>query len=57
MIQKDPDATDNTLESLTKKDPVAKANTALDLMGMVVANKPLGTTFIKAKKLRNGNIL
>jgi hypothetical protein len=30
MIQKDPNATDNVLESLTEKDLVAKANTTLD---------------------------
>jgi hypothetical protein len=34
LIQKDKNVTDNTLDNLTEKDLVAKANTALDLMGM-----------------------
>ena len=57
MIQKDPNATDNALESLTEKDLVAKANTTLDLMGMAAANKPPCMVFVGAKKLKNGNVL
>jgi hypothetical protein len=57
MIQKDKDATDNALDSLTEKDLVVKANTALDLMGMAGTDKPRHTSFIGAKKLRNGNVL
>jgi len=57
MVQKDKDATDNALDSLTEKDLVVKANTALDLMGMSGMDKPRHTTFIGAKKLRNGNVL
>jgi len=57
LIQKDPGATDNALESLTEKDLVAKANTTLDLMGIEVADKPPGTAFIGAKKLKNSNVL
>jgi gas vesicle protein len=57
LIQKDPKATDNVLESLTEKDLVAKANTALDLMGIEAADKPPETTFVGARKLCNGNIL
>ena len=52
MIQKDPRATDNVLESLTEKDLVAKANTTLDLMGIEAADKPLETAFIGAKKAK-----
>ena len=57
LIQKDKDATDNALDSLTEKDLVVKANTALDLMGKAGMNKPRHTSFIGAKKLRNGNVL
>lgn len=57
LIQKDPNTTNNTLESLSEKDLVAKANMTLDLMGIEAADKPPGTTFVGAKKLRNGNVL
>ena len=57
LIQKDPNTTNNTLESLSEKDLVAKANTTLDLMGMEAAEKPPGAAFVGAKKLRNGNVL
>ena len=36
LIQKDQNTTENALDSLTEKDLVAKANTALDLMGMTL---------------------
>jgi methyl-accepting chemotaxis protein len=51
LIQKDKDATDNALDSLTEKDLVVKANTTLDLMGMAGMDKPRHTSFIRAKKL------
>jgi hypothetical protein len=57
LIQKDPNTTNNTLESLSEKDLVAKANTTLDLMGIEAADKPPGMTFVGAKKLHNGNVL
>jgi hypothetical protein len=57
MIQKDPNITNNVLESLTEKDLVAKANTTLDLMGVEAADKLRGTMFVGAKKLKNGNVL
>jgi len=50
LIQKDKDATNNALDSLTEKDLVVKANTALDLMGMAGMDKPCHTPFIGAKK-------
>ena len=51
LIQKDKDATDNTLEPLSEKDLVVKANTTLDLMGIEAEDKPPGTAFVGAKKL------
>jgi hypothetical protein len=57
LIQKAKDATDNTLKPLSEKDLVVKANTTLDLMGIEADDKPLGTTFVGAKKLRNGSVL
>jgi hypothetical protein len=57
LIQKDPNTTDNALDSLTERDLVTKANTAIDLMGIEAADAPTGTAFVGAKKLRNGNIL
>jgi hypothetical protein len=57
LIQKDKEATDNALEPLSEKDLVVKANTTLDLMGMEADDKPPGTAFVGAKKLRNGNVL
>ena len=57
LIQKDKDATDNALEPLSEKDLVVKANTTLDLMGIEADDKPLGTTFVGARKLRNGSVL
>ena len=57
LIQKDKNATDNVLDSLSEKDLVAKANTALDLMGMAGLDRPRHATFIGAKKLRNGSVL
>jgi len=50
-FQKDKDATDNVLDSLTEKDLVVKANTAMDLMGILGMDKPWHTLFIGAKKL------
>jgi hypothetical protein len=57
MIQKDLNATDNALDSLSEKDLVAKANTTLDLMGMEAADKLPDMIFVGAKKLQNGSIL
>jgi len=57
LIQKDHNTTDNALKSLTEKDLVTKANTALDLMGWEELDKLQHTTFIGAKKLRSGSIL
>jgi hypothetical protein len=57
LIQTNPNNTDNALNSLTEKELVTKANTALDLMGIEATDRPTDTTFIGAKKLRNGNIL
>lgn len=57
LIQKDPNTTDNTLDSLTEKELVTKVNTALDLMGMEATDHPTDTAFIRARKLRNRNIL
>jgi hypothetical protein len=34
IIQTDPNNADNTLNSLTEKELITKANTALDLMGI-----------------------
>jgi hypothetical protein len=57
LIQKDKDATDNMLDPLTEKNLIIKANTTLDLMEMETADKPPGTAFIEAKKLRNKSVL
>ena len=57
LIQKDPNITNNALETLSEKDLVVKANTTLDLMGIEATDKPEGTTFVSAQKLCNGNIL
>ena len=57
LIQKDKNTTDNTLDPLSEKDLVVKANTTLDLLGIEAADKPPGITFIGAKKLQNGSIL
>ena len=57
LIQKDANANSNALDSLTEKDLVTKANTALDLMGIEAADQPKDTKFVGAKKLRNGNVL
>ena len=51
LIQKDKDATENALDSLTEKDLVIKANTTLDPMGMAGMDKPCHTSFIGVKKL------
>ena len=40
LIQKDKNITENALDSLMEKDLVAKANTALDLMGIEGLDKP-----------------
>jgi len=56
LIQKDQNATDNALESLTEKDLVTKANTVLNLMGYKGLDRPYQTMFIRAKKLRNRSI-
>ena len=56
LIQKDQNATDNTLESLIEKNLVTKANTALNLMGYEGLNRPYQTMFIGVKKLRNGSV-
>jgi len=57
LIQKDKNATNNVLDSLTEKDLITKANTTLDLMGMTSMDKPWHMSFIGAKKLHNGSIL
>ena len=57
LICKDLKSADNALDSLTEKELVAKANTTLDLMDTDSLEMPLGTAFVGAKKLRNGNIL
>lgn len=57
LIQKDKNATDNSLFDLSEKDLVAKANTALDLMGWKGSDKPHNTAFVAARKLRSGGIL
>jgi septal ring factor EnvC (AmiA/AmiB activator) len=57
LIQTDPNKADNTLNSHTEKELIAKANTALGLMGIKATDQPTDTSFIGAKKLRNGNIL
>jgi uncharacterized membrane-anchored protein YhcB (DUF1043 family) len=57
LIQTDLNNANNTLNSLTEKELVTKANTALDLMGIEATNRPTDTSFIGAKKLRNSNIL
>jgi uncharacterized protein YdhG (YjbR/CyaY superfamily) len=51
LIQIDLNNTDNTLKDLTEKKLVAKANTALDLMGIEATDCPAHTTIIGAKKL------
>jgi TolA-binding protein len=51
LIQKDTNAINNTLENLTEKDLVAKANTALDIMGIEAADRPKDTKFVGVKKL------
>jgi len=40
LIQKDKNATDNVLDSLSEKDLITKANTALNLMGMAGSDRP-----------------
>ena len=57
LIQKDKDATDNALDPLSEKDLVVKANTTLDLMGIEADDKPQGTAFVGARKLRNRSVL
>jgi hypothetical protein len=57
LIQIDLNNTDNTLKDLTEKELVAKANTALDLMGIEATDHPAHTAIIGAKKLQNSNIL
>ena len=57
LIQKDKNATDNVLDSLSEKDLITKANTALNLMGMAGSDRPWHTAFIGAKKLCNGSVL
>ena len=57
FIQKDPKSTDDALNSLTEKELVAKANTTLELMDTNSLEMPPGTTFVGAKKLRNGNVI
>jgi hypothetical protein len=57
LMQKDKNVADNMLDSLMEKDLVVKANTMLDLMGMADMVKPRHTSFVGARKLRNGNIL
>jgi hypothetical protein len=57
LIRKDPKSTDNALASLSEKELVAKANATLDLMDTESLEMPPGTTFVGAKKLRNGNVL
>jgi hypothetical protein len=51
LIQKDVNATDNVLDSLSEKNLVIKVNTALDLMGMASTDRPQHTSFIGVKKL------
>jgi hypothetical protein len=55
LIQKDPNTTNNALETLSEKDLVAKANTTLDLMSIKAADKLEGTTFVGTQKLHNSN--
>ena len=57
LIQKEKNTTDNAQPELTEKELVTKANTALDLMGWEGLDKPRHTTFVAAKKLRNGDTL
>lgn len=57
LIQKDKNSTDNSLNDLSEKDLVVKANTALDLMGWKGSDKLHNTAFVVARKLRSGCIL
>ncbi|KAF8236007.1 hypothetical protein L208DRAFT_1253537 [Tricholoma matsutake] len=57
LIQKDRNATNNSLLDLSEKDLVAKVNTALNLMGWKGSDKPHDTAFVAARKLRSGGIL
>lgn len=57
IIRKDPKSTDNALDSLSELELVAKANTAIGLMGTDNFEMPPDTAFVGAKKLRNGNVM
>lgn len=60
LVQKKRDTevnNDNPPTDLTEKELVTKANTALDLMGWEGLDKPQHTTFVAARKLRNGDIM
>jgi hypothetical protein len=55
-VQTNPGMDNNGLKDLTKKELVAKAQIALNLMGLGASDTLEGTTFIGAKKLRTGAI-
>ena len=57
LLQKDPTITDGSLDRLTEKELVVKANTTIDLMGMEAEDRPDDTKFVGAKRMRNSNIL
>ena len=51
VIDKDPNLDTNSLENLTEKEVVSKANIALSLMGICAEDVPEGITFVGAQKL------
>jgi hypothetical protein len=57
VIDKDPDLNMNSLENLTEKEVVSKANLALSLMGICAEDVPEGITFVGAQKLQNGGVI
>lgn len=44
-------------DGLTERELVEKASLALKRMGVMASDKPKGTKFVAAKKLRNGRVV
>lgn len=55
-VQPTPNEEEDPLKDLSEKELVAKANMALDLMGLAASDAPEGTTFVGARRLRTGAI-
>ncbi|TDL15063.1 hypothetical protein BD410DRAFT_845503 [Rickenella mellea] len=57
LVDVAPGAVTNGLQSLDKATLVSKANTALDLMGMLAEDKPSNSSFLAARRLKNGGVV